>query len=144
MYRAKFVIGAAAWLSMLMLQLSGLHTHANENGYVGVPETASSHTHSHHQHADADLSGAFVAQQSAHSGDHDIHEHEDVRDISFFELASGAFKLPLAILALILLFSFYPHTRSFYRRASLAHPVHSGRHTRWRPPLRAPPQHVSI
>jgi hypothetical protein len=123
MRRTKFAIGATAWLSLLMLQLTGLHAHANEHGYIGVPETANSHTHSH---------------ASDHDGDHHRHDYEDARDVSLFEIASGAFKSPLAIPALILLFSFFPRTRTF-ARANLAYPVLSGRHTRWRPPLRAPP-----
>ena len=126
MRRTKSAIGATAWLSLLMLQLSGLHAHANEHGYIGVPESANSHTHSQH------------LNDSDHNGDYHVHDYEDVRDVSLFELASGTFKLPLAILTLIFLFSFFPRIRTFVR-TNLAYPVLSGRHTRWRPPLRAPP-----
>lgn len=119
-----------------MLQLSGAHTHANEHGHVGVPETGISHIHSH-QH---DAAGASEAN---HGSAHDVHDYEDARDVSFFELASGTLKLPLAILALILLLSYYPRARTL-ASTNFAYPVLSGRHTRWRPPLRAPPSLASI
>lgn len=140
MRRVKIAIGASAWLSLFILQLSGLHAHANEHGYVGTPETGYSHTHTpHHEHI-ADHGGTDHGGTD-HGGSHDVHDFEDLRDVSFFELASGKFKISLIFLALIFLFSFHPVARTLTPSFLSYRPL-IGRHTRWRPPLRAPPAHA--
>lgn len=127
MRRVKIAIGASAWLSLFILQLSGLHTHASEHGYVGTPETGFSHTHTpHHEHV------------SDHNGTHDVHDFDDMRDVSLFELASGKFKTSLIFLSLVFLFSFHPVARTL-TTSFLSYRLLHGRQTRWRPPLRAPP-----
>ena len=124
-------LAIAACLSLLSLQFSGVHVHADESGYVGAPETSFSHSHSHDDH-----------DAAAHHGGtrHDDHaaNYEGARDVSVLDLALGLFKLPLALLALFLLFAIFPRVKTL-AGTEIAYPVLSGRHTRWRPPLRAPP-----
>lgn len=120
-----------ACLSMLFLQLSGVHVHADDTGYIGVPETPFAHGHVHHSHGDAH-----------HADDGDagpMSDHEEARDVSLLHLALGVYKMPLAILALVLLFALFQSVRPFFS-FDFVYRVLSGRHTRWRPPLRAPPQ----
>lgn len=132
-------IGIAASLSLLVLQLSGLHVHADEHGYIGAPETSYEHSHVHQDHRvlhdqhRADLAHADHAAPDA------LHDHGDARDLSFFDLALSGFKLPLAIIALVVLIVLMPRVRTLASE-ELVRPILSGRHTRWRPPLRAPPR----
>ena len=121
----------AACLSLLFLQMSGVHVHADEGGYIGVPETPFQHSHLHHDHDDA-----HHADDGGHGS---VGEGGEARDVSLLDLALSLFKMPLAILALVLLFALLPSIKA---RGSFdfVYRVLSGRHTRWRPPLRAPPQ----
>jgi len=132
-------VGIAACLSLLLLQLSGLHVHADEHGYIGAPETSYEHSHVHHDHR---VSQGQQHADSAHP-DHEAadaaHDNGDARDLSFFDLALSGFKLPLAILSLVALLVVLPRVRTLASE-ELVRPVLSGRHTRWRPPLRAPPR----
>ena len=138
MRRLTKPIAFVAGLCFLMLQWSGLHVHADEAGYVGGPETAYTHSHAHHDHHDAlhadEWSDHVVpGDPSAH------HDYGDARDVSLLDQALVAFKSPLAILPLVFLFVVFPFIRTLVA-AEIAYRVLSGRHTRWRPPLRAPPQ----
>lgn len=126
-------------LCFLMLQWSGLHVHANAAGYIGGPETSYTHTHLHHEHRNSSHSGASSGDHAAPASPSADHDYGDARDVSLFDKALFAFKLPLAILALVFLFAIYPLIRTL-AGADVVYPVLSGRHTRWRPPLRAPPQ----
>ena len=130
------LVAFASCLCLLMLQWSGLHVHASETGYVGGPETAYTHSHAHHDHLDARHSEHHETASANGSGSHD---YGDARDVSLVDQALVAFKLPPAILALVFLFAVFPLVRTFAGR-EVAYPVLSGRYTRWRPPLRAPPQ----
>ena len=122
MRRSRNPLVFAACLGLLSLQLSGVHAHTDENGYIGVPETPFTHDHGHHDHGDTTPA----------------HDHEGTKDVSLLDLALSAFKMPLAILAL------FPFAALAVIAAvtgtEFAYRVLSGRHTRWRPPLRAPPQ----
>ena len=143
MHRVKRSIAIAAWLSLFLLQLSGVHAHANENGYLSMPETGYSHVHitDHDHDTDHDTShqDAHHHGEADHSGTADhSHDYEDARDVSIFELASGKFKLTLATLALVLLLCVLPGEGILVSTVR-AERILSGRHTRWRPPLRAPP-----
>jgi hypothetical protein len=129
----------AACLSLLFLQLSGIHVHADENGYIGVPETPFSHSHVHHDHHDGHRTGAANVDHSNHGGPGDSGGFEDARDVSLLNLALSIFKMPLAIFALVVLFALLPSVKEFLS-FHFVYRVLSGRHTRWRPPLRAPPQ----
>ena len=137
-----FVV-TAAWLSLFLLQVSGLHAHTNENGFTGVPETGNSHVHSHrhddhHRHPQPAGDEAPGKDDAAHS-----HDYEDSRDVSFFDLASGDTKSPSAVALLVFLFSVHEQ-RAGVAPNDFIHPVLSGRHARWRPPLRAPPHFANI
>ena len=143
MRRAKTAIGLLSSLSLLALQLSGLHAHADENGFIGTPKTGISHTHSiAHQH-DGTHSDSVTSGDHDHGGPSHVHDYDDVRDVSLFELLSGDSKQTIAIPALIPKLVNGAHIQT-YEVAEIAYPVLSGRHTRWRPPLRAPPQPTEI
>jgi hypothetical protein len=129
MRRIRKPLAIAACLSLLSLQLGGVHMHADDNGYVGSPSASFTHGHGHHDH-DSSHAHAGVG----HAGDHD-----DTKDISLLDHALGVFKMPMAILALVLLFAIVAILGRL-RIVEIAYPVLSGRYTRWRPPLRAPPQ----
>ena len=121
MRRSSKPLVFAMSLCLLSLQLTGVHAHADESGFVSAPETAFAHSHDHHEHDDAH------------------HDHEDGKDVSLLEPALSKFKMPLAMIALILLFCLFPIVRPLFS-IEFAYRVLSGRHTRWRPPLRAPPE----
>jgi len=141
MRRMTKPIAIAGCLCLLTVQFSGLHMHRDAEGYVGVPETAHTHRHGHDDYNDA------IHFDAAHDDDADhrdeSHDYEGVRDVSFFDLSLSPGKIPLAILAFALLFLALPHTRTLAGR-NIVYPVLSGRHTRWRPPLRAPPHPATI
>ncbi len=138
MRRTTKLFSITACLSLLWLQSSGLHVHMDDSGSIGVPGTSLTHSNDRHDHHDAHHADPHASTHGDHheSGRHD--HHEDARDVSLVDLANGAFKMPLAILALVLLFAVSPLVRSL-AGAEIIHPILSGRHTRWRPPLRAPP-----
>ncbi len=139
MRRITRAIGTAACLSLLLLQLSGAHIHMGAEGYVGAPETSYSHDHGghdhHHGHHASDASSDHGPLAILASG----NDYRDARDVSLLDQSLTAFKIPMAILALILLFMVLPGARKL-ASPDIIYPVLSGRHTRWRPPLRAPPQ----
>jgi len=113
-----------------MLQVTGAHVHADEAGHIGAPEVSYQHTHAHDRAVNAhDHDGANGQAGS---------EHDDVRDVSLLDAVSSAFKLPLALIAVLLIAAIEPVLRSFFS-TPYVYPVLSGRYTRWRPPLRAPP-----
>lgn len=131
MRRLRNRLAFAACFSLLSLQLSGLHVHTGDSGFVGAPETPFTHRHGHHDHGNA--------RHDDHGDASPAHDYEDAKDVSLLDLALGTFKMPLAIPALFLLSASLP---GFGKRVrtEYAYRVLSGRHTRWRPPLRAPPQ----
>lgn len=105
-----------ACLSLLGLQLSGLHMHVGADGFDGTPHG----THSHDQ-------------------DTDGHDHEGDADVSVVELGAGGSKLILFVVwvGLTLLTVLTPRERV---SISSVVPLLAGRTARWRPPLRAPPR----
>lgn len=145
MRRMPLAIGAAACLSLLILQLSGAHIHVGTEGYVGMPEISYSHDHHEHDrqhdhdhhrdHRVADAVNEHYAPMTAGPG----HDHEDVQDVALVDQTLTAYKIPLVALALVLLFLVLSGARAL-AVPDIAFPVLSGRHTRWRPPLRAPPR----
>ena len=124
-------LAIAACLSLLALRLSGVHMHADAHGYIGSPEASFTHSHGQHDHGSSQAHGG--------AGHADDHDHDDARDVSLLDHALGVFKLPMAILALVLLFAIVTIPGRL-PIVEFAYPVLSGRYTRWRPPLRAPPQ----
>lgn len=141
MRRMTKPLAIAACLSLLSLQLSGVHVHADDTGYIGVPETSFTHIHGHHDHHEAHHASVDSTDHAGHSEASHTDDYEDARDVSLLDLALGLIKMLLAILALVLLFAVFPLIRTL-ASAGVVYPILSGRHTRWRPPLRAPPQHA--
>jgi len=139
MRRRTIPIGIAVCLCFLSVQFSGLHMHVDAEGYVGVPEIA--HTHSQRIHDRHDAHDA-AANTDVHHDHGDLaadENYEGTRDVSVNDLTLSSVKVPLAILVLAFLFSVIPLARAL-ASPHIVHPVLSGRYTRWRPPLRAPPQ----
>lgn len=128
-------IGVAACLSLLILQLTGAHGHIGAEGYLGVPEISYSHDHGGHDHHQGHRAADALA---GHGPEATSDDHEDAQDVSFLDETLPAFKIPMALLALIVLFVVFPRARML-ASVDVIYPVLSGRYTRWRPPLRAPP-----
>jgi hypothetical protein len=150
---------SAACLSLIALQMSGLHMHVSTGGDTGVLDAAHAHGQTPHQHVHEHdpaphLAGfAIVDEHATHSQtvhhpeaqDTLAHEHDGGQnhagdlDVSIVKFGTGVSKLLLDLisLALILLMVIAP-ADSLAR--SIAVPRFLGRHERWRPPLRAPPQ----
>lgn len=128
MRRSTKPLAIVTCLSLLILQLSGVHVHANDSGYIGAPETPFTHSHDHHD-----------AHHAGDEGAGPVSDGEEARDVDLLDLALSLFKMPLAIMALVLLFVLFPNVRALVR-LEFVRRILSGRHTRWRPPLRAPPQ----
>ena len=126
MRRMRKPFAVVVSVCLLMLQLSGAHVHADETGYVGTPEVSYQHSHNHH-HDDG------VGESSS--------DHEEMRDVSLLDAALSTFKMPLALIAVLVLIAVAPSLRLLFS-TDYVYPVLSGRHTRWRPPLRAPPLHA--
>ena len=128
----------AACVSLIVLQLSGLHMHVDANGYVGTPEGA--HVHGQaggHHHGDMTHPGlADASHDAAHGGDQD---HSGGKDVSIVKLGTAVSKLLLYLIALglALLMVLRPADK-IAPTTTLPRPI--GRHERWRPPLRAPPR----
>lgn len=138
MRRLSYPIMLAAGLSLVALQVSGLHLHVNADGYAGVPQG----THVHGQVVDThgtDTHFAGADDRHEHTGDQD---HEGDKDMSVVELSAGASKLLVFLVwfGLGLFTVLRPADRSAPKNAAVPRP--SVRNTRWRPPLRAPP-HLS-
>jgi hypothetical protein len=116
MNRMAGLLALIAVLSLLGLQLSGLHMHVDDHGYSGAPH------------------GTHV-----HEGSTDPHDHEHETDVTIVELGTIASKHFLFLIAV----SFSLMTLfSVSRRLAPIHepPIVAGRRVRWRPLLRAPPR----
>lgn len=128
MCRSSAPIALIAAVSLLTLQLSGLHMHVDEHGYVGAPVGTHLHSQAAHHHGNG-------GELGDHSDDHDF---DGSKDLAVVELSAGASKLVLALVLLALALPILLR-QSAVRLPTIVIPVLSGRRTRWRPPLRAPP-----
>jgi len=127
-----------ACLSLLAVQLSGLHMHVNDHGYTGTPQGTHVHGEGTHSHGDeADIHDAAIHGHE-HGGDQD---HDGDKDVSIVKLGAGGSKL-LILHAWLGLSRLIPLTLGEKLSPYSAAPRFIGRHERWRPPLRAPP-HLS-
>ncbi len=126
----------AACISLVALQLSGVHMHVDAQGYVGIPEGTHLHGQAGHHHGDAiHIDDAVAPQESAHPGD---QGHAGDTDVTIVKLSTGVSKLPLDLIALGLVLLMF--IRPADKIAPLtAVPRPRARYERWRPPLRAPP-----
>ncbi len=134
MRHLSYPIMLAAGISLVAMQLSGLHLHVNADGYAGAPQG----THVHGQGVDihgADSHLAGAADRHEHTGDQD---HEGDKDMSVVELSTAASKLFVFLVWLGLgLFTVLRPADRISPNAAVPRPI--VRNTRWRPPLRAPP-----
>jgi hypothetical protein len=107
-------------LSLLTMQMSGLHLHVSIDSQIGA-------LHGTHLHdADPEWRG---------------HDHDAEIDVSSFEPGFTFSKLIPILIALI--FALLPVIRtSTTVWPSLVERFPTRHRSRWRPPLRAPPQHV--
>lgn len=103
---------------LLATQVSGLHLHASLDGNSG-------------------LHGTHV-----HELDPDGHGHDADTDVSFLDSAAGWVKhLPFLVLFIATLFAIVVSGKQVW--TPITKTLHSFRHSRWRPPLRAPPHPIS-
>lgn len=129
---------ATACVSLLAVQLGGIHTHVDADGNVGSPRGAHLHTQLLHSHEDAAHVHHPDTPEHEHAGD---PEHAGDNDISLTEMRGA--KSTLADLDLNLHRSLLIHLAPAEQvRPERAEPRSLIRKSRWRPPLRAPP-HIS-
>ena len=125
MRTAPALLIAFMCLSLLTLQMSGLHLHMSTDGQGGA-------LHGMHLH-DADPGG--------HGHGHG-HDHDADVNISPFELAA-TWPNPVTLLVTFLVTLLV----SIWASETVWHPfadrLFARSRSRWRPPLRAPPQHSS-
>lgn len=125
-----------ACVSLLAVQLSGLHIHVNPHGYAGTPQGTHVHSQVTHSHGDDGHADREASHGHEHGGD---QNHDGDKDVSVFKLSAGGSKLVILdvgpglrlLIPLTLGEKISPH---------LVVPRPVGRHARWRPPLRAPPR----
>ncbi len=134
MRQPSFSIMLAAGISLVALQLSGLHMHVDAHGYAGTPQGTHVHGQGVEDHrAVTHLAGADDRHE--HTGGQD---HEGDKDMSVVELNTGVSKLLVFLVWLGLgLFTVLRPATQILPIAAVPQPV--VRNTRWRPPLRAPP-----
>lgn len=124
----------AACLSLLGLQLSGLHLHVNAEGVDSVPHGM--HVHGvAHRHAGIDTDNDASVGEGLVEGHHD---HDGDRDVAAVELGTGSAKLPLFLPTDALEFLASPPRGDLIARDP--GPPSIARGLRWRPPLRGPPR----
>ena len=92
MRRLSTPVMLAACVSLIALQLSGLHMHVDAHGYVGTPE--STHLHGQaggHHHGDTThLDLADTSHEAAHGGE---QGHSGDTDVSIVKLGTAVSKL---------------------------------------------------
>ena len=125
---------SAGCVSLLAVQMSGLHMHVNAEGYSGTPQGV--HVHDTHSH-DAPAHEHSVPVDHEHTGG---QGHAGDQDVSIAKVTPGVPKLPFDLIALvfILLLVLRSADKITPRTTSVLRP--QSRHEHWRPPLRAPPR----
>ena len=135
MRHLRYATLAAACVSLLAVQLGGLHVHVDSAGNVGSVKGVDLHVpllHSHGDYTHVHLPGT---PHHEHPGD---SEHAGDNDISVTEMRGANSALAFPDLTLL------PGLMIHRIEAAQVRPVHSEplstiRKSRWRPPLRAPP-----
>jgi hypothetical protein len=130
------LIMLAACLSLIAVQLSGLHMHVDSQGYAGPPEGTHVHGQPEHHHGDViHTHEVTVPKDQAHPGGKD---HAGDKDVSIIKFGTVVSKLLLCLMSLgLILFMVVRLTDTIALRNSA--PRLTARHERWWPPLRAPP-----
>jgi hypothetical protein len=111
---ASLKLTAILCFCLLAMQVSGLHLHTGLEGNGGI--------HATHIHA----------------ADPDGNGHEGDSDVSFFEVFTRWMK-PIPFLFLFIATAFALVTYGKQVWVPIAKTFRPSRHSRWRPPLRAPP-----
>ena len=135
MHCPGYMVLTTACVSLLAVQLGGLHMHVDADGNVGSPQGVHIHSQLLHSHGGDSHVHHPDTLEHEHPGE---QEHAGDNDISVTEMRGG--KSNLADLDINL------HQGLLVYRSRVEHvrPVHSEpqplpRKSRWRPPLRAPP-----
>ena len=124
-----------ACVSLLAVQLGGLHMHVDADGNVGGPRGVHLHTqllHSHGEDAHVHHHGTLDHE---HPGE---QEHAGDNDISVTEMRGGKSALAFPHLNLLQGLLVYRAEVTQVRPVNTETPPKT-RKSRWRPPLRAPP-----
>jgi hypothetical protein len=160
MRRCSPVVLFFACLSLLGVQVSGLHVHAGAGGLdsalhgthvhgVVAPDRSPSaavepayHAGAHHghEHAGGDYGHGHAGGHDSHghAAGHHGHDHAGDRDVSIVELGSGLSKLLVILIGFGGGLIFVVQVAHGRQSVPLVTPPKS-RRERWRPPLRAPP-----
>ena len=130
------LIMVAACLSLVAMQISGLHMHVDAHGYAGMPEGTHVHGQPGHHHGDVSHThDVIVPEGHGHPGGED---HAGDKDISIIKFGTAVSKLLLYLMALgLILFLMVRPADTIALQKSA--PRITARHERWWPPLRAPP-----
>ena len=140
MRRLKYPVTVTACVSLLAVQLGGLHMHVDADGHVGGPRGVHLHARVLHSHGDYTHVHRPDTPEHEHPGE---REHAGDNDISVAEMRGG--KSALADFNLNLhqgLLIDLDRVEQF--RPALSEPRPVTRKSRWRPPLRAPPYASSL
>ncbi len=126
----------AACLSLVALQMSGLHMHVNAEGFAGTPQ--GTHVHDAHSH---DSAGHHHGAPAAH--EHATGQgHGSDTDVSIVNYNTGVSKLPLDLIALAFILLMFLRPVEKLAPVTIV-PRPRKRYERWRPPNRAPPLTIS-
>lgn len=140
MRRLKCPVMVTACVSLLAVQLGGLHMHVDADGNVGGPRGVHLHAQVLHSHGNNTHVHRPGTPEHEHPGE---GEHAGDNDISVAEMRGGKstladFDLNLHQGLLIDL------VRIEQVRPARLEPRPATRKSRWRPPLRAPPYSSSL
>ena len=140
MRRLKYPVMVTACVSLLAVQIGGLHMHVDADGDVGGLRGVHLHAQGLHSHGDDTHVHGPGTPEHEHPGE---REHAGDNDISVAEMrgsksALADFDLNLHQGLLIDL------VRVEQARPALFEPRPATRKSRWRPPLRAPPYASSL
>ena len=131
----RYPLLVSACVSLLAVQLGGLHVHVDADGNVGGPRGVHLHAHLLHNHRDEMHVHHPGTPEHGHPGE---HEHAGDNEISVTEMRGG--KSTLADVDLNLHQVLLIHQLQVAQvRPAQSEPRPVTRKSRWRPPLRAPP-----
>ena len=135
MRHLRYAAPVAVCVSLLAVQLGGLHMHVDADGHVGDPRGVHLHAQGLHSHGDDTHVHRPDTPEHEHPGE---REHAGDNDISVAEMRGG--KSTLADLDLNLHQGLLiDMVRVEQVRPARLEPRAATRKSRWRPPLRAPP-----
>ena len=136
----KYPVLVTACVSLLAVQLGGLHMHVDENGNVGGPRGVHLHVQGLHSHGDDTHVHHPDSPGHEHPGE---QEHAGDNDVSVTEMRGGKSALAIPDLNLLQVLLVCPPEIAQVRPVN-SEPPSKPRKTRWRPPLRAPPSASSL